>query len=73
MVIDYRETLVTYLRSETVEEAANTLKISKSVLNSRVSVMRKRGVNVPHKTKRALSDLDVAQLNSIIRKFKEEK
>lgn len=65
--VDYRETLVTYLRSETIEDAATQLHVSKTVLASRLAIMRAAGVKVPKKVRRALDSLEVAQLNSLIK------
>lgn len=67
--VDYRDTLVTYLNSDSIESAAKNLNITTASLKQRIIVMRKAGVNVPKKTRRtALSPLDVAQLNSLVKK-----
>jgi ribosomal protein L20 len=72
VAVDYRDTLVTYLKSETLDAAAKNLNISKATLISRIHVLRKAGVNIPKKTKKQLSALDVAQLNSIVKKHLKE-
>lgn len=72
MAVDYRDTLITYLRSEDVESAASSLNITKVALMGRLSIMRKHGVNIPKKRRPMLTSLDVAQLNSLIKKFKKE-
>lgn len=71
--VDYRETLVTYLNSEDMEHAANTLGVSNATLSSRLSTLRKHGVKVPRKLRKGISDLEIAQLNSIVKKWKEAK
>lgn len=72
MAVDYRDTLITYLKSETIEGAAKNLNVTVATLKGRIQVLRKAGVNVPKKTKASLSTLDVAQLNSIVRKHLNE-
>lgn len=74
MSVDYRETLVTYLRSETTKEAASTLGVSGQTLAARIKLLRKAGVNVPKKKGRgsALSMIEVAQLNNIVIKHEKE-
>jgi biotin operon repressor len=72
--VDYRETLVTYLRSETTADAAKTLGISGQTLAARIKQMRKAGVKVPRKRTKghSLSLVEVAQLNSLIIKHEKE-
>lgn len=71
--IDYRETLITYLRSDGIDSAAKSLNISRAAMSQRLVTMRKRGVNVPKKrASTSLSNLEVAQLNSIIKKYQVE-
>ncbi|MCF8783233.1 hypothetical protein [Rhodococcus ruber] len=48
--VDYRETLVTYLNSESLDDAARNLNITKAALTLRIKAMRKAGVNVPKKS-----------------------
>jgi predicted ArsR family transcriptional regulator len=68
--VDYRETLVTYLRSESVEQAATNLNISKATLKSRLATLKKAGVKVPKiQRKNGLGALEVARLNSIVNKY----
>lgn len=72
-MIDYRETLVTLLNSTDREAAAKTLGISKQSLSYRVNQMKKAGVKIPTPPKRrTLDDLMVAQLNSLIKKYKSQ-
>lgn len=68
--VDYRETLVVYLRSDSLEQAAQTLKIAPGTLYSRIMHMKKHGVKVPLKATRLTlkNDLFIAQLNSLINK-----
>jgi hypothetical protein len=73
--VNYRETLVTYLRSDSMESAANQLKITVPTLQSRISTMRKAGVKVPKlssTTDNLSSSLFVAQLNSLINRSQKE-
>ena len=71
--VNYRETLVTYLNSETLERAAENLGVSKATLQSRLHTLKKAGVKVPLKKRSSgLTDLEVAQLNSLIKKYKEK-
>lgn len=71
--VDYRETLITYLRSGTTADAAKTLGISTITLASRIKALRTAGVEVPKKMhRRSLSKLEIAHLNSIVRKHKKE-
>ncbi|WP_419247962.1 helix-turn-helix domain-containing protein [Rhodococcus erythropolis] len=73
MTVDYRETLVTYLNSQSTAEAAKALNISKQTLAARVKFLRKAGVKVPKKTGRvSLSPLDVSQFNSLIHKWQKD-
>ena len=73
MAVDYRETLVPYLNSQSTAEAAKTLRISKQTLAARVQYLRKAGVKVPKKSSRnSLSPLDVSQFNSLIIKWQKE-
>lgn len=51
-VVDYRETLVTYLRSESLDDAAHSLGVSKAALQQRLHTLKKAGVAVPKNTKR---------------------
>lgn len=70
-MIDYRETLVTILHSTDRKAAAKELNISLQSLSYRVNAMRKAGVKIPTLPKRRiLDDLLVAQLNSLIKKYK---
>lgn len=73
--VNYRDTLVTYLRSDSMESAANQLKITVPTLQSRISTMRKAGVKVPKlssTTDNLSSSLFVAQLNSLINRSQKE-
>lgn len=71
--IDYRETLVTYLNSTDIDEAAKNLKITKVALLGRIRLMRKVGVKVPLARRgTGLDSLMIAQLNSIIIKHNAE-
>lgn len=72
MAVDYRDTLITYLKSESLEDAAKNLNITKAALVARMGVLRKAGVKVPQKYKKSLTALDVAQLNAIINKHAKE-
>lgn len=75
MAVDYRETLVVYLRSETTKEAAKTLGVSGQTLAARIKYLRKAGVKVPRKTSRrtaGFSKIELAQLNSLIIKHERE-
>jgi len=73
-MIDYGEVVVTVLNSESREAAAKNLGISKQALSYRLTELKKAGVKFPTPPKkRVLDDLMVAQLNSIIRKYKESK
>lgn len=47
MAVDYRDTLITYLRSVDVDSAAKSLEITPAALHARLSLMRKHGVNIP--------------------------
>lgn len=66
--VDYRDVLVAYLNSETVQDAAKNLNISVPVLKSRIAVLRKHGVTVPAKVPNQWSDYNVAQLNALVKK-----
>ena len=71
--VNYRETVITYLRAETTQEAAKNLGVSTQTLASRLNVLRKAGVKLPRKSQRqGLSQLQVAQLNSLINKHLKE-
>lgn len=72
--VDYRDTVVTYLKSETTADAARNLNISIATLNARIKTLREAGVNVPRKERKKdlSSDLFVAQLNSLIKKHIKE-
>lgn len=71
--VDYRETLIVYLRSDSVADAAKTLNTTKQALSSRINAMRKAGVKVPRKTRLSgFGDLEVAKLNSIVNKYLKE-
>lgn len=72
--VDYRETLVTYLRSDNTADAAKTLGISGATLAGRVKAMRTAGVKVPKKRSKGggLSMIEVAQLNSLVIKHEKE-
>lgn len=68
--VDYRDTLVTYLNSNSVEEACRNLSVTPAGLNYRLNTMRKAGVKVPKKQRAAndlTSELFIAQLNNLIR------
>lgn len=73
MSVDYRETLVTLLRAENLEECAKTLGITRAALIGRIQIMKKAGVKVP-RVRRAggLTRLEVAQLNDLINKHARE-
>lgn len=72
--VDYRETLVAYLNSETPDQAAKTLNINMGALHSRLYTMKKNGVKIPpHPGARKVFDsLYIAQLNSIIKKHEKD-
>ncbi|KSZ59690.1 hypothetical protein Z045_05855 [Rhodococcus pyridinivorans KG-16] len=72
MAVDYRETLITYLNSETIEDAARNLGIKVSALHSRVHTMRQAGVELPKKSRPRLTRLEVDQLNTLIKKYQRE-
>ena len=69
--VDYRETLITYLRSESIDDVLKTMNITSSALYYRLHKMRKAGVNIPkkHLNRSGLTALEVAQLNSLIKKY----
>ena len=70
--VDYRDTLFTYLKSDTIEDAAKNLSIGVPALKQRILVLRKAGVKVPQKDKKSLTAFDVAQLNAMINKHLKE-
>lgn len=72
---DYRETLVTYLRSESLDDAARNLGVSKPTLNARLGNMRKAGINIPKlsRPEGLSSSLYIAQLNALVNKYNKEK
>lgn len=69
---DYRDTLVVWLRSNSAKEAAATMGLTYATLYARIARMRKAGVNVPNHNDfvvvKSLSNLEVAQMNSMISK-----
>jgi hypothetical protein len=71
--VNYRETLVAYLHSDTIEDAAKELNIAVSVLKARIATMRAKGVNIPKLSRTTLGALEVAQLNSLIKKYSTKK
>lgn len=74
MAVDYRETLVTYLHSESLDDAAKTLGITRTALVARMKTIRKAGVPVPRKTaRRGISRLEASQLTSIVKKWEKER
>lgn len=64
MAVDYRDTLITYLRSVDVDSAAKSLEITPAALHARLSLMRKHGVNIPKKRRPSLT---ISRLHSLIR------
>jgi transposase len=68
IIVDYRDTLVTYLNSETVQEAAKNLNVSVATLKSRLATLRSHGVKIPAKTPNPWSDLNIAQYNALVKK-----
>ncbi|WP_146082377.1 hypothetical protein [Rathayibacter sp. AY1C5] len=74
MAVDYRETLVTYLRSDDLDSAAKSLGLTRAALAARIKVLKTAGVKVP-KLRRSggLTSFDVAQLNSLVRKYEADK
>ena len=73
--VDYRETLFAYLHSECdLYKTCEVLKISPATLRGRLANLRKLGVKVPPvRTAPRLPDsLEVAQLNSIVNKWKKD-
>lgn len=75
--VDYRETLVVYLRSNDMHDAAKTLGVGYATLYARIKWLRKAGVKVPlmrdlNRGKGGLGALEVAQLNSLINKHHKE-
>ena len=73
MAIDYRETLITYLRSDDIRSAAAALDIPPSALSQRLTKLRKAGVKVPKARREGgFSQLEVAQLNRLINKHNKE-
>lgn len=72
--VDYRETLVTYLRSNSGQEAAATLGVSYPTLASRLKAMKKAGVEIPRLSRKTggLGAFEVAQLNSLVKKYQKE-
>lgn len=69
MAVDFRETLITYLKSESMDEAAKNLNVTRATLQQRLMRLKKVGVNVPTIRKRTLGSLEIAQLNSIVKKW----
>jgi predicted transcriptional regulator len=74
MSIDYRETLVTYLRADSTRDCAKTLGISVQALQYRLKLLKQAGVKVPRKgrARGKISALEVSQLNSLISKHLKE-
>jgi biotin operon repressor len=68
--VDNREFVITWTRSETLDDVTKTLGMTKPGVQGRAKVLRKAGVNLKKFARkgRALTQLDVAQLNSLIKK-----
>lgn len=70
-MVDYRETLITFLRSDSLEQAAKELQITKAALTYRLQRLKKAGVRVPRKSNQRLAfdALEVAQFNALVKKY----
>lgn len=67
--VDNREFVVTYVRSESVIQVAETLGMSKPAVYQRAKNLRQAGVKLPKLTRTQTSkELEIAQLNSLIKK-----
>ena len=68
--IDYRDFVVDWCTSATLDDLMNTTKLAKSTIKYREKVLRKAGVNLPRlrASTNGLDRLEVAQLNSLINK-----
>ena len=69
--ISNREFVITWLHSDTSDQVAKTLGMSKAAATARAVELRKRGVKLPKKSARKSEterQLEVAQLNSLISK-----
>lgn len=67
--IDNREFVVTYMNSESLDEVAKNMGITKRAVTSKAVYLRKLGVKLP-RMKKTVKDsaLEVAALNSLIKK-----
>lgn len=72
--VDNREFVVTYIRSESLESAAQTLGMTKAAVSARAVYLRKQGVKLPKmkRNSRTAKELEIAQLNSLIKKHTTE-
>ncbi|MEV6241034.1 hypothetical protein [Lentzea sp. NPDC051838] len=66
-VIDNREFVVTWINSLTVGAVASALGITKKSASTRASYLRKLGVKLPKMRPPVADNLEVAQLNSLIK------
>lgn len=71
--IDNRDFVVCYMNSDTIDELAKAMNITRQSAVSKIYGLKKAGVNLPKKFKKnGLSKLDIAQLNSLILKHQKD-
>ena len=67
--ISHREFVVTWVKCETLQAAADALGITKGQAQQRAYYLRRLGVRLPKMTRRMTDrQLEVAQLNALIKK-----
>lgn len=66
--IDNREFVITWTRSESLEDVMQTMSLTRQQIQSKASYLRKFGVKLKKFDRGGLTKLQVAQLNSLIEK-----
>lgn len=71
--IDNRDFVVTYMRADSREDLCKAMNLTAQQVQSKINYLKKKGVNLPKLQTRSFSTLEVAQLNSLIKKMQREK
>lgn len=69
MKVTHRDFVVAYASSQTLEQVMSATDMTKAAIWGRVQYLRKKGVKFPKLNQQPLlGDLEIAQLNSLIKK-----
>lgn len=71
--VDNRDFVVAWMTSETLDDVVKATGMTKPGVQYKAKTLRDKGVKLPKLKRQTLGDLEIAQLNSLVNKYKKER